>query len=130
MLNSMPTEDVTAPLAALADPTGRAIPERWASGEISVTEPADPVGIEPSAVSRRIGLLARSAHFRRSSQDRVQGPARPETIGEKAGKARSAETGQMRLRQRNTQSTLDAGACKINTLAGERPLKGLGDEHC
>lgn len=54
--------------AALADPTRRAILERLAQGEASVTELAKPFAISPPAISRhlkvleRAGLITRTRH--------------------------------------------------------------------
>ena len=57
-----------ATLTALADPTRRAIVERLASGEATVTELAEPFAISMPAISRHLkvleeaGLIARSRH--------------------------------------------------------------------
>jgi DNA-binding transcriptional ArsR family regulator len=74
----MPTDQLSATFAALADPTRRAILARLSQGEATVNELAEPFPITVQAVSRhlkvleRAGLIARgrSAQLRPS---RLQG---------------------------------------------------------
>src|SRR5688500_3627124 len=71
----MPSDQLTATFAALADPTRRAILERLAQGEATVTALARPFSVSLPAISRhlkvleRAGLIARdrSAQTRPSS---------------------------------------------------------------
>jgi DNA-binding transcriptional ArsR family regulator len=70
----MPTDQLSATFAALADPTRRAILARLAEGEATVTELAEPFSVTLPAISRHLkvlegaGLIARnrSAQFRPS----------------------------------------------------------------
>jgi DNA-binding transcriptional ArsR family regulator len=68
----MPSDVLSTTLAALADPTRRAILARLAGGETSVTELAEPFAMSLPAISKhlkvleRAGLIARS----RSAQSR------------------------------------------------------------
>jgi DNA-binding transcriptional ArsR family regulator len=60
-----PTDHLSATLAALADPTRRAILSRLSFGEASVTELAEPFDMSMPAISKhlkvleRVGLIAR-----------------------------------------------------------------------
>jgi DNA-binding transcriptional ArsR family regulator len=53
----MPADHLSTTLAALADPTRRAILARLASGEASVTELAEPFAMSQPAVSRHLKVL-------------------------------------------------------------------------
>jgi DNA-binding transcriptional ArsR family regulator len=53
----MPSDQLTATLAALADPTRRAILAHLMSGEASVTELAEPFEMTFSAVAKHIKVL-------------------------------------------------------------------------
>jgi DNA-binding transcriptional ArsR family regulator len=53
----MPVDQLSTTLAALADPTRRAILARLASGEASVTELAQPFAMSQPAVSRHLKVL-------------------------------------------------------------------------
>jgi DNA-binding transcriptional ArsR family regulator len=53
----MPTDHLSITLAALADPTRRAILARLASGEASATELAEPFAMSQPAVSRHLKVL-------------------------------------------------------------------------
>lgn len=65
------TDQISATFAALADPTRRAILERLASGEASVTELAEPFKMSMPAVSKHLkvlqhaGLIARKREAQR-----------------------------------------------------------------
>ena len=63
-------EQLTKTLAALADPTRRAILERLAEGEATVNELAKPFPISVQAVSRHLKVLERAGLItrRRSAQ--------------------------------------------------------------
>jgi DNA-binding transcriptional ArsR family regulator len=73
----MPTDQLSATFAALADPTRRAILARLLSGEHSVTELAEPFNMSMPAVSKHLrvleqaGLIARrkEAQWRRCRID-------------------------------------------------------------
>ena len=57
--------DLDHTLAALADPTRRAILQRLARGEARVTELADPFNMSLNAVSKHIRMLERADLVRR-----------------------------------------------------------------
>ncbi|HUO34069.1 MAG TPA: metalloregulator ArsR/SmtB family transcription factor, partial [Candidatus Acidoferrum sp.] len=59
-LNTMPVDHLTTTFAALADPTRRAILARLASGELSVTELAEPFEMSLPAVSKHLKVLQRA----------------------------------------------------------------------
>jgi DNA-binding transcriptional ArsR family regulator len=56
----MPTDQLSATFAALADPTRRAILARLVSGECSVTELAEPFEMSMPAVSKHLRVLERA----------------------------------------------------------------------
>ena len=56
----MAVDELTRTFAALADPTRRAILERLADGEATVTELAEPFPITVQAVSRHLKVLERA----------------------------------------------------------------------
>jgi DNA-binding transcriptional ArsR family regulator len=56
----MSTDALTTTFAALADPTRRAILARLASGELSVTELAEPFAMSMPAVSKHLRVLERA----------------------------------------------------------------------
>jgi len=56
----MQADQLSSTLAALADPTRRAILARLASGEASVTELAEPFSMSLPAVSKHLKVLERS----------------------------------------------------------------------
>jgi DNA-binding transcriptional ArsR family regulator len=56
----MPADALSATLAALADPTRRAILSRLAAGEASVTDLAQPFAMSLPAVSRHLKVLERA----------------------------------------------------------------------
>ncbi len=56
----MPTDQLSATFAALADPTRRAILSRLADGETSVTEIAVPFEMTLPAVSKHLKVLERA----------------------------------------------------------------------
>ncbi|MFZ1060496.1 MAG: metalloregulator ArsR/SmtB family transcription factor [Candidatus Rokuibacteriota bacterium] len=60
-----------ATFAALADPTRRAILERLARGESSVTELAEPFDMSLPAVSKHLGVLERAGLLARERDGRV-----------------------------------------------------------
>src|SRR5687767_14470835 len=53
-------DQLSSTLAALADPTRRAILARLAAGECSVTELAEPFDMSMPAVSKHLGVLERA----------------------------------------------------------------------
>ena len=53
----MPTDELSATFAALADPTRRAILDRLAAGEATVSELAEPFPISVQAVSKHLKVL-------------------------------------------------------------------------
>jgi DNA-binding transcriptional ArsR family regulator len=62
----MPTDQLSATFAALADPTRRAILARLASGECSVTQLAAPFEMSMPAVSKHLRVLERAGLIARS----------------------------------------------------------------
>ena len=63
---STETDTLSTTFAALADPTRRAILERLASGESSVTELAEPFEMTLPAVSKHLKVLERAGLIERS----------------------------------------------------------------
>jgi len=62
----MPTDQLSSTLAALADPTRRAILARLSSGQASVTELAGPFAMSLPAVSKHLKVLERAGLIIRS----------------------------------------------------------------
>jgi DNA-binding transcriptional ArsR family regulator len=60
MVSNVPADRLSSTLAALADPTRRAILARLASGETSVTELAKPFRMSLPAVSKHLKVLERA----------------------------------------------------------------------
>jgi DNA-binding transcriptional ArsR family regulator len=58
-------DELSVTFAALADPTRRAILNRLAGGEASVTELAEPFPITVQAVSKHLGVLERAGLIER-----------------------------------------------------------------
>lgn len=73
----MSVDPLSLTLAALADPTRRAILARLASGEASVAELARPFDISVRAVSKHIGVLERAGLISRG-RDAQRRPSRIE----------------------------------------------------
>ena len=69
------TDPLTTTLAALADPTRRAILARLASGEATVTELAAPFDLSLPAISKHLKVLERAGLIARS-RDRQRRPCR------------------------------------------------------
>jgi DNA-binding transcriptional ArsR family regulator len=66
MVNNTASDRLSTTLAALADPTRRAILARLASGETSVTELAAPFAMTLPAVSKHLKVLERAGLIVRS----------------------------------------------------------------
>ncbi|OLC52047.1 MAG: transcriptional regulator [Chloroflexi bacterium 13_1_40CM_4_68_4] len=64
----MATDHLSATLAAIADPTRRAILARLASGEASVTELARPFDMSLPAVSKHLKVLERAGLISRGRE--------------------------------------------------------------
>jgi DNA-binding transcriptional ArsR family regulator len=64
----MPTDQLDATFAALADPTRRAILARLASGEASVNELAQPFAMSLPAVSKHLKVLERAGLISRGRE--------------------------------------------------------------
>ena len=64
----MPTDQLSAIFAALADPTRRAILQRLAQGEASVTELAAPFQMSLPAVSKHLKVLERAGLIERGRE--------------------------------------------------------------
>lgn len=71
----MPTDSLSVTLAALADPTRRAILAQLAQGEATVTELAEPFEISLPAISKHLKVLER-AHLITRSRDAQWRPCR------------------------------------------------------
>jgi len=74
----MQTDPLTATFAALADPTRRAILQRLAAGEATVTELAEPFAISLPAISRHLKVLEQAGLISRG-RDAQWRPCRIET---------------------------------------------------
>ena len=64
----MSSDRLNATFAALADPTRRAILARLASGELSVTELAEPFEMSLPAVTKHLNVLERAGLIRRGRE--------------------------------------------------------------
>ena len=64
----MPTDQLSATFAALADPTRRAILARLLTGERSVTELAEPFDMSMPAVSKHLRVLERAGLIARRQE--------------------------------------------------------------
>jgi DNA-binding transcriptional ArsR family regulator len=64
----MPTDQLSATFAALADPTRRAILARLLSGERSVTELAEPFDMSMPAISKHVRVLERAGLIARRKE--------------------------------------------------------------
>ena len=73
----MPTAQLDATFAALADPTRRAILARLAAGEASVTELAEPFAMTQPAISKHLKVLERAGLISRG-RDAQRRPRRIE----------------------------------------------------
>jgi DNA-binding transcriptional ArsR family regulator len=65
-------DELSVTFAALADPTRRAILNRLADGEASVTELAEPFPISVQAVSKHLGVLERAGLIERGRQAQLR----------------------------------------------------------
>jgi DNA-binding transcriptional ArsR family regulator len=75
----MSSDRLNATFAALADPTRRAILARLASGEVSVTELAEPFEMSLPAVTKHLNVLERAGLIRRG-RDAQWRPCRLEAM--------------------------------------------------
>jgi DNA-binding transcriptional ArsR family regulator len=64
----VPTDSLSITLAALADPTRRAILAQLAQGEATVTELAEPFDISLPAISKHLKVLERAELITRSRE--------------------------------------------------------------
>lgn len=64
----MTHDSLSSTLAALSDPTRRAILERLASGEVTVTELAKPFAMSLPAISRHLKVLERAGLIERGRE--------------------------------------------------------------
>ena len=78
LLNMQPTDHLSTTLAALADPTRRAILARLSAGEASVNELAAPFDITLQAISRHLKVLENAGLISRG-RDAQWRPCRLET---------------------------------------------------
>src|ERR1700735_2724132 len=67
-LNIVTPDQLNATFAALADPTRRAILARLASGEVSVTELAEPFEMSMPALSKHLKVLERAGLIARGRE--------------------------------------------------------------
>ncbi|TRW97232.1 winged helix-turn-helix transcriptional regulator [Paracoccus sp. M683] len=67
-------------LAALADPTRRALIQRLAQGEATVAELCQPFGISQPAISRHLKVLEQAGLI----ETRIEGTARPRRLRHQA----------------------------------------------
>jgi DNA-binding transcriptional ArsR family regulator len=75
----LPTPDLDATFAALADPTRRAILARLASGEASVAELAEPFAMSQPAISKHLKVLERAGLIS-AGRDAQRRPRRLEAV--------------------------------------------------
>jgi len=68
MLNTPMTDPLSVTLAALADPTRRAILARLSRGEATVNELAEPFDISLPSISRHLKVLEGAGLIRREPQ--------------------------------------------------------------
>src|ERR1700738_3943151 len=68
MVHSMSPDRLSTTFSALADPTRRAILARLVSGEVSVTELAEPFAMSLPAVSKHLKVLERAGLIARSRE--------------------------------------------------------------
>ena len=71
----MPSDNLTATFAALADPTRRAILARLAEGDASVKELAEPFAMTQPAISKHLKVLERAGLIERG-RDAQRRPCR------------------------------------------------------
>lgn len=64
----MPSDHLSATFSALADPTRRAILARLASGDLSVTDLAEPFDMSLPAVTKHLKVLERAGLIRRGRE--------------------------------------------------------------
>src|SRR3989454_10157604 len=64
----MPTDQISLPFAALADPTRRSILPQLAEGEATVNELAEPFPVSLPAISRHLKVLERAGLIVRSRE--------------------------------------------------------------
>jgi DNA-binding transcriptional ArsR family regulator len=77
-MNTISTDRLSLTLAALADPTRRAILTRLAAGEATVNELAEPFPISVQAVSKHLGVLERAGLITRGRSAQLR-PSRLRT---------------------------------------------------
>jgi DNA-binding transcriptional ArsR family regulator len=68
MIQAAASDTLSATFSALADPTRRAILARLASGELSVTELAEPFDMSLPAVSKHLKVLERAGLIARNRE--------------------------------------------------------------
>jgi DNA-binding transcriptional ArsR family regulator len=68
----MVERELDAIFAALSDPTRRAIVERLAAGEASVSDLAEPFDMSLAGVSKHVGVLARAGLVDHGKRGRVR----------------------------------------------------------
>jgi DNA-binding transcriptional ArsR family regulator len=79
----MPTDQLSATFAALADPTRRAILARLAEGEATVNELAEPFPVSLPAISRHLKVLERAGLISRNRAAQCRPSSlRPEPLDE------------------------------------------------
>ncbi len=68
MVKQLPTDRLSTTLAAIADPTRRAILSRLASGEATVTELAEPFDMTMPAISKHLKVLEKAGLIERGRE--------------------------------------------------------------
>ena len=97
----LPSRDLDATFAALANPTRRAILARLASGELSVTDLAEPFSMSQPAISSHLKVLERAGLVSRG-RDAQRRPVRVEPKPLEAATACiSSSTASMRRKLRS-----------------------------
>jgi DNA-binding transcriptional ArsR family regulator len=116
---STETDTLSTTFAALADPTRRAILERLASGESSVTELAEPFEMTLPAVSKHLKVLERAGLIER----RREAQWRPARLDAGPLKDVSEWTERYRRHWEASFDRLDAYLRKIQTEPKEQEVK-------
>src|SRR5215212_8777933 len=121
----MAADHLSTTLAALADPTRRALLARLALGETSVTTLAEPFAMSLTAVSKHLKVLERAGP--RSAVAALPPRARPAARGRRLARALSPILGREPRPPRRVPARAagDAGACRQAQERRQTPLIGF-----
>ena len=121
MVNYSTSATLDATFGALADPTRRAMLERLAHGETTVTELAEPFQVSLPAISKHLSVLERAGLISREKNGRV----RRCRLDARPMRQASDWIGQYR---RFWEGQLDALASYLENLERDEPLGGPANE--